>query len=220
MIGGLIRREWLISIRSGTETLIPLAFFALVMIVFGLTFGADKDLLHRCVVPILWITSVFANTLSLDQIFKRDHDDGTLAQTLLTHRPSLLVIVTKLVCHWTLTSLPLCLLAPLFGRIYGLPWDDGVLVMLTLIIGLFSITLIGSLVAALLIGTNKGGQVLLLVVLPLYVPVILLGIGIYNLHSAGLSFGSPLLGSLAILTAAITCTPLALKPLLRTAQDS
>lgn len=217
---GLIQRELLIGVRSGSEALVPLAFFALVIFVFALTFGTEKELLARCTIPILWITALFANTLSLDNLFRRDHDDGTLALTLLSFRPSIGVIAVKLVTHWVITALPICLFAPLVGKMFGLSWEAAILAGGTLAIGTLSMTLIGALVAALLVGVNRGGQILLLIVVPIYLPVLLLGVGISTLHAQGMSYSSPLLGSLAILSAGLTCVPIALKPLLKTAQDS
>lgn len=214
-----LKRDVLIAIRSGVEMLNPLAFFALTGVVFAIVFGSDLDTRQISGIPAVWTTALFANMLAMEGIFRRDYDDGTLAHLLIDKTATLPAICAKLGAHWLLTGLPIGVLAPIVGVGFGLPPETLAMLMATVLIGTPALTLIGAMGAALVVGLGRGGVLLTLLVLPLYVPVLLLGIGVCHQFHTGAAYTPQLVGLFAILTGTLTAVPLALGPILRVSQD-
>lgn len=217
--GATLHRELLIAFRSGSELLNPLVFFVLVSVVFTLVFGNMLETRQVSGIPAVWTTALFANMLAIESLYRRDHDDGTLALVLINDQAMLPATTAKLVAHWVVTGLPISLLAPLLGLGYGLPSRTLFMLMATILIGTPSLTLIGSLGAALVVGLGRGGVLLTLLVLPLYIPVLLLGIGVCQQFHIHAEYMPQLVGLFAILTGSITAVPLAIGPILRVSQD-
>lgn len=216
----LYRRELLIEFRSGVESLIPIMFFLLVVGTFVFTlrsFTADDN---RVIVSVIWITTLFTSLLSLDKLFKRDHADGTLAIAVLHRDAITATVVTKLVAHWSVTGIPITVLGPVVGLLSGMQFDHALMLGFTLLIGTPTITMLGALVTALLVGLGRGGELLTVLVLPLYIPILLFGISVCHLHIESASYTSELLWCFALLTGSTTAIPLALGPILKLSQDS
>lgn len=216
----LYRRELLIEIRSGVESFIPIVFFILVVGIFAF---ALNDLVtgdSKVLVSVIWITTLFTSILSLDSLFKRDHEDGTLAVAVLHTDALVPIVVTKLLAHWTLTGIPITLLGPTIGLLWGMHFDYAVMLGFTLLIGTPTITMLGALVTALLVGLGRGGELLTVLILPMYIPILLFGIGVCHLYIESAPYTSELLWCLALLTGTITAIPLALGPVLKISQDS
>ncbi len=214
-----LTRDVLIALRSRTEMLNPIAFFLLVTVMFALVFGRDLGTRHLVGIPAIWTTALFANMLALEGLFRREHDDGTLALMLIDNSVTLPSTVAKLIAHWLLTGMPICILAPVLGVAFGMSQSTLLMLAGTLVVGSMVFTLVGSVCGALIVGLQRGGVLLTLLVFPLYIPVMLLGIGTCQLHQAGEEYTSHLVGSLAILAGCITAIPLAIGPVLRASQD-
>ena len=216
----LFRRELLIEFRSGVESFIPVVFFCLVVGIFTFTLGDRVAGDSKVLVSVIWITTLFTSILSLDNLFKRDHADGTLAVALLHTDATIAIVVTKLLAHWTMTGLPITLLAPMVGLISGMQLEHVSMLGITLLVGTPTITMLGALVAALLVGLGRGGELLTVLLLPLYIPILLFGIGVCHLHIENAPFTSQFLWCLVLLCGTLTVVPLALGPVLKMGQDS
>lgn len=216
----LYRRELLIEFRSGVESLIPIIFFLLVVGTFTFTLRSFITDDSRVLVSVIWITTLFTSVLSLDKLFKRDHEDGTLAVAVLHSDAITATVVTKLIAHWSVTGIPITLLGPAVGLISGMQFDHAMMLGFTLLIGTPTITMLGALVTALLVGLGRGGELLTVLILPLYIPTLLFGISVCHLHIDSASYTSELLWCFALLTGSTTAIPLALGPVLKMSQDS
>ena len=216
----LYRRELLIEFRSGVESFIPIIFFLLVVGTFTFTLRSFIVDDTRVLVSVIWITTLFTSVLSLDKLFKRDHEDGTLAIAVLHSDAITATVVTKLVAHWSVTGIPITFLSPAVGLITGMQFDHALMLGFTLLIGTPTITMLGALVTALLVGLGRGGELLTVLILPLYIPILLFGISVCHLHIEGASYTSELLWCFALLTGSTTAIPLALGPVLKMSQDS
>ncbi|WP_246116459.1 MULTISPECIES: heme exporter protein CcmB [Cobetia] len=203
------------ALRRRSELINPLAFFALVITLFPLGISPDKALLATLAPGLVWVAALLATLLSLDGLFRQDFDDGSLEQLLLTPQPLPLLVLAKVVGHWLLTGLPLALMAPLLGVMLGLPSAAFGVLMASLALGSMSLSLIGAIGAALTVGLRRGGVLLSLIILPLYIPVLIFGAGAVQSAVAGL----PSLPHLAILGAmlalALLLAPLAIAAGLR-----
>jgi heme exporter protein B len=161
---------------------------------------------------VLWVGALLANLLSLDLLFRSDYEDGSLEQMLLGAVPPTLLVLCKVCAHWLVTGLPLTLMAPLLSVMLGLPATALPLLMVSLALGTLSLSLIGSIGAALTVGLRKGGLLLTLLIMPLFVPVIIFGTGAVQAQVAGM----PWLAQLTML-GAMSTSSLALAPLLTVA---
>ncbi len=174
---GVIRRELVLTWRRRTMTLGTLAFFILASSLFPLATGADRQLLHAIAPGVMWVTALFAALLSAGQLFGQDFACGALEQMLLSPQPLSIIVFGKIVAHWLTNGLALALLAPLVALQYDLRASDTLPLMGSLLLGTPLLSLIGSMGAALTLGVRGGSVILALLVLPLYVPVLIFGVG-------------------------------------------
>jgi len=171
----LLRRELLLLWRQRGEPLIAVAFFVLAALVFAFGAGPDAALLQRIAPAVLWVSALFAVVLSLERIFEADAADGALDQLALALPLPLLVAVKALV-HWLGSGFLLLLAAPLVALAYDLPGPLFQPLLLTLLLGTPSLSLIGTVVAATALGARRGGVLIPLLALPLCLPVLILGV--------------------------------------------
>ena len=170
----LVRRDLLLAFRRRTELLVPVIFLLVVVSLFPLGIGPSMDLLARIAPGVIWIAALLATVISLDGLFRSDFEDGSLEQFVISGHPLTLIALAKILTHWLVAGLPIVLLSPLLAVWMNLP--DGTLgVMLaTLIIGTPILSLIGSIGVGLTISLKRGGQLLSLLVFPLYVPILII----------------------------------------------
>lgn len=214
-----LHREVLIALRTGTEMLNPLVFLILVGTVFALVLGTNQSMREIAGIPVAWTTALFASMLALEGMFRREHEEGTLAVILVSNESALPATVAKLVAHWLMTGLPISVIAPLIGLGFGLRFETIYMLTATLLIGTPILTLLGGIGAALVVGLGRGGVLLSLLVLPLFLPVLLLGVGTCQQFQINAEYVPPLLGLLALLTGSITAIPISIAPILRFSQD-
>ena len=169
----LLRRDLLLALRNRAEYAVPLLFFVLVITLFPLALGALPELLARIAPGIIWVAALLASMLSLDSIFRSDFDDGSLEQILLSAHPVAVLVLAKVCAHWLVTGLPLLITSPLLAGMLGVASDALPTLLLTILLGTPVLSLIGAIGVALTVGLRKGGIILSLLVLPLYVPVAL-----------------------------------------------
>lgn len=207
----LLRRDLLLAFRRRAEMANPLLFFVLVTTLVPLGVGANPNLLQSMAPGVIWVAALLAAMLSLDGIFRSDFEDGTLEQLLLSAYPLSVLVLAKIAAHWLVTGLPLLVVAPLLAVLLGLPQHALGVLMLTLALGTPILSLIGAIGVALTVGLRRGGILLSLLVLPLYVPVLIFGADAVQRAAEGLQVVAQLniLGAMLLLALALAPLPTA-----------
>ena len=192
-----IRRELLLAFRHKNDILNPLAFFVMVGILFPLGVSPEADFLSRVAPGVIWVAALLATLLSVDSIFRTDFDDGSLEQMLVSPQPIILLILAKVISHWFMSGFLLALISPILGMMLFLPAEGYFALVTSLLVGTPALSLVGAIGAALTVGLRKGGILISLLVLPLYVPILIFGAG--TVHAGAMGF--PISGYLAFLGA-------------------
>ena len=215
----IVRRDLTIAMRRRADVFTTLIFFAIVVSLFPLGIGPEPNTLRLIAPGIVWVGALLASMLALEQIFSADHRDGTLEQMLLTPQPVALLVAGKVLAHWLVSGVPLVLMAPLLGLQFNLSWEALQTLIVSLLLGTPTLSLIGAIGAALTLGLRSGGVLLALLVLPLYIPVLIFGAGAVEATVSGLGGQSHLSMLAAILVGSLVLTPLATAAALRVAED-
>lgn len=207
--GAVFRRDLLLAARRPGEWLQPLGFFVLVSLLFPLALSPEPGRLRELAPAALWVSLLLASLLALEFLYREDARDGTLEQFALSGQSFTALLLAKTATHWILTGLPLVLAGPLAVLALGAPAASVAGVLLALLLGSVSLSLIGAIGAALTLGTRRGGALLSLLVLPLVMPVLVFGAratawAIAGEETAGAML---LLGAMGVL--ALTLAPLA-----------
>lgn len=210
-----LKRDLVLMLRRRGEVLNPLVFFALVITLFPIGISPNPDLLALIAPGLLWVAALLAALLSLDSLFRSDFDDGSLEQLLLAPQPLAALTLAKVAVHWLLTGLPLALMAPVLGIMLALPAGSYLVLAVSLALGSATLSLIGAIGAALTVGLARGGVLLSLLVLPLYIPVLIFGAGAVQAAIAGDSVSAHLAILGALLAAALMLAPWAIAASLR-----
>ena len=171
----LIIRDLRISVRAGGGFGLSLAFFFIIVIFFPFAIGPDLDLLSKVAPGTLWVGALLACLLSLERIFALDFEDGTLDLLATSSLPLESVVISKALVHWLTTGLPLVLLTPFFGILLGLQNSNIIFLIISLIFGTPALSIIGTFGAAITAGMKRGGLLLSILVLPLYIPTLIFG---------------------------------------------
>ncbi|WP_293604366.1 heme exporter protein CcmB [Polaromonas sp. UBA4122] len=211
----VVRREVSLSMKQKGEVLTPLFFFVIVTSLFPLGVGPESALLLRMAPGVLWVSALLAAMLSLQRLFAVDYADGSLEQMALSPAPLGLLVVAKALSHFLLSGLPLVLMAPVLGLQFGLDGRALGILMLSLLLGTPTLSLIGSIGAALTLGVRGAGVLLSLLILPLYIPVLIFGAGAVEADAAGLGAGGHLSLLAALLVLSAFFAPLATTTALR-----
>jgi heme exporter protein B len=208
MSGGfaaLLRRDLRLALRQGSDTATVLAFFVIVVSLFPFGVGAEPQTLAAIGAGILWVAALLAALLSLDRLFQADYEDGTLDYLLTAPAAPSLLVVAKCAAHWLTTGLPLVLLSPLLALLMQMPAKSFPVLIAGLALGTPILTLIGAIGAALVLGARRGGVLLSLLILPLYIPVLIFGVAAVEAAATAqgarphlLLLGALLLGALAL----------------------
>jgi heme exporter protein B len=204
----LLRRDLLLAMRRRSEIANPLLFFVLVATMVPLGVGSEMKLISQMAPGVIWVSALLAAVLSLDGIFRSDFEDGTLEQLLLSAHPLSVLVLAKVSAHWLVTGLPLIVISPVLAVMLGLPEQATGVLLATLALGTPVLSLIGAIAVGLTVGLRRGGVLISLIVLPLYVPVLIFGSSAVAAAAGGL----PYVGQLWLL-AAFLVMALALAPL-------
>lgn len=204
----LFLRDLKLSIRSGGGFGLALAFFLIVVMFVPFGVGADRALLARIAPGLLWIAALLACLLSLDRLFQPDAEDGTLEVLATAPLPLSGSVVAKSAAHWVTTGLPLTLIAVPLGLFLNLPVSAYLWVFASLGVGTPALSFIGAFGAALTVGIKRGGLLLSLLVLPLYIPTLIFGAVSASMAANGLN---PLYSFLIL--AGLTCVTLVFMPI-------
>ena len=203
----LLTRDLRLAFRAGGGFGLGLAFFLLVAVLVPLGVGPEGAVLGRIAPGILWVGALLSCLLSLDRIFALDFEDGSLDLLASAPLPLEGAVAVKALAHWLVTGLPLVLVAPVLGVLLNLPGQGYVWLVISLALGTPALSIIGAFVAALTVGLKRGGLLMSLLVLPLYMPTLIFGAEVVKRGAVGMAVGTPL-----ALLAAITAGSLALLP--------
>jgi heme exporter protein B len=177
MFGWLVWRDLILAWRRRADVLATLFFFIIVVSLFPLGIGPERETLRTIAPGVVWVAALLASMLSLGRIFGNDYQDGTLEQLLLTPQPAYLIVLAKVLAHWIVSEIPLVLIAPVLGVQFGLSQNGLAIVVVSLLLGTPVLSVIGSVGAALTLGLRAANVLVALLVLPLYIPVLIFGSG-------------------------------------------
>lgn len=173
----LVMRDLRLSFRQRADSLMVAGFFAVTVVLFPFGIGPEPGVLERIGAGVLWVTALLAALLSLEHVFADDAQDGALDLLLSSPVPDTTIVAAKIASHWLTTGVPLIVLAPLLGVTLQMPPSTIGPVMIALTLGTPTLSLIGAIGAALTLNARRGGVLLPLIVLPLYIPVLIFGVG-------------------------------------------
>ncbi|QFY41638.1 heme exporter protein CcmB [Candidatus Methylospira mobilis] len=211
----LVRRDLLLAFRHRGELANPLLFFLMIVSLYPLGVSPEVDLLRRIAPGVIWIAALLAALFSLENLFRSDYEDGTLEQMLLGVYPVPLLVIAKILTHWLVSALPMLLLAPLLGVLLSMPPAAIAAMELTLLLGTPVLSFVGAFGVALTLGLRRGGILLTLLVMPLYIPVLIFATNAITAASAGLPIEGQIYFLAAMALLALTLTPLAIAAALR-----
>ena len=215
----IIKRELQIAMRKQAEILNPLWFFLIVITLFPLVIGPDPKLLSRIAPGVAWVAALLSALLSFERLFRDDFIDGSLEQVMLTSQPLVLTALAKVLAHWLLTGLPLILLSPIAALLLSLEISIWWALVLTLLLGTPVLSCLGAIGVALTVGLRKGGVLLSLLVVPLFIPVLIFSASVLDAAGLNLPYGGQLAILGAILAAVVTLPPFAIATALRISLD-
>jgi len=205
----LLLRDMRLALRSRHELANPLIFFVLVVTLFPLAVMPTSERLQEMAPGVIWVAALLSVLLSLDRLFKQDYEDGSLDQLMLSPNPLVILVLAKVAAHWLLTGLPLVIIAPLLGVFMALPAESLQVLIWSLLLGTPVLSLIGAIGVSLTVAVNRGGVLLSLIVLPLYIPVLIFGANAIDVASDGMSVRGQLYFLGAVLVLALSLAPLA-----------
>lgn len=215
----LVRQDLRLALRGGIGSLVAVIFFVIAVSLFPLGFGPESMLLERVAPVVLWVCALLATMLSLGRMFDEDYEDGSLEVIALGPLPLEAVVLAKVLAHWLTTGLPLICAAPVLALMLNMSVEGFAVLMIALALGTPILSLVGSVGAALTVGLRRGGVLISLLVLPLYVPVLLFGVGAVEGAIFGLGERAHLLILAGGLVIALALTPWASAAALRMALE-
>ncbi len=222
LMSGLVattRRDLLLAWKRPGDVLNPLFFFAMVSTLFPLAVGPSVEQLQFSGPGVLWVAALLAMLLSLNSLFLADFEDGSLEQLLVSSQPLVMLALGKTVAHWITTGLPLVMISPLLAMTFQMPPEASGVLMLTLALGTISLSLLGSIGAALTVGLHRGTALLSLLILPLAMPVLIFGARTVSLAAAGDVYSSGVLALAAYAVGALSLAPYATAAALRISNE-
>ncbi|GLP97713.1 heme exporter protein CcmB [Paraferrimonas sedimenticola] len=211
----VLKRDIQIAIRHQGDIFNPILFFIIVVTLFPLGIGPEANTLTRIAPGVIWVAALLASLLSLERLFKADHADGSLEQMMLSPQPLALMALAKVLAHWILTGVPVILVAPLLAVLLHLDENSYGALIATLALGTPVLSLIGAIGVALTVGLRKGGVLLSLLVLPLYIPVLIFATSAMDAASLNNPYDGHLAIIGAMLAGSLTLAPIAIGASLR-----
>jgi heme exporter protein B len=215
----LLARDLRLALRQGVDAAMAVLFFVVAVALFPLGVGPEAAVLARIAPGVLWVMALLASLLSLDRLFLADYEDGALELIALAPAPLYIPVLAKIAAHWLAASLPLVLAAPILALLLNLPAQGFATLVLAMLLGTPSLSLIGAVGAALALGARRGGVLIALLVLPLYVPVLIFGAAAVDAALLGQSAAPHLLLLGAVLAAALPLCPFVTAAALRQALE-
>ena len=183
----ILRRDLRLALRQGVDSLMAVVFFVLAVVLFPLGVGPEANILARIAAGVIWVAALLASMLSLERLFQTDYEDGSLELLALGPVALELVVLVKVVAHWLTTGLPLMVAAPVLAVLLDMDASGFAVLIVALGLGTPTMSLIGGVGAALILGTRRGGVLLSLLVLPLYIPILIFGVAAVDAAIGGFS---------------------------------
>ncbi|HYC01721.1 MAG TPA: heme exporter protein CcmB [Azospirillaceae bacterium] len=215
----LVGRDLRLALRQGSDAAAALMFFVLCVVLFPFGIGPEPNILARIAPGLLLVAALLASLLSMDRLFQADHEDGSLELLALSPVPLEVAALAKVAAHWLVTGLPLILVSPLLAVLLNMPAEGFGVLAGTLLLTTPLLSLIGAVGAALTLGARRGGALLPLLVLPLYVPALIFAASAMDAGLSGLSPRPHLLLLGGLEAAALTLSPFAIAAALRAALE-
>ncbi len=203
----LLKRELSLAFRQGLDSLMVVAFFVIAVVLFPFGVGPGPNTLARIAAGTIWVAALLAAMLSLERLFQTDYEDGSLELLALAPVPLEVVVLAKVTAHWLTTGLPLIITAPLLAVLMQLPANGFWVLILALALGTPTLSLIGAVGAALILGSRRGGVLLSLLVLPLYIPTLIFGVSAVEAAIGDLSARPQLLILSGLFVGSLALTP-------------
>jgi heme exporter protein B len=216
-LGLLIRRDLKLAFRGGTDAAMAVVFFILAATLFPFGVGPDPDVLPRIGGGVIWVVALLAAMLSLERMFSADYEDGSLEQFVISPLPMVLVALAKIIAHWLTTGVLLLIAAPVLAVLYNLPGSAFLPLIVSMLLGTPTLSLIGAIGAALTLGARRSGVLISLLVLPLYIPVLIFGALVVDSALDGRAYGGLLMVLGGFLLLALAAAPWATAAALRQA---
>lgn len=205
----LVGRDIRLAFRQGSAVTLSLSFFVIIVVLFPLGVGPELAVLARIGPGVLWVAALLSCLLTLDRMFQADFEDGSLDLLIIGPLPTEILVLAKVIAHWLTSVLPLIVIAPILGLSLNLPIDGIFALTLALLIGTPTLSLIGAMGAALTVGMRRGGVLLSLLVLPLYIPILIFGVAAVDAAIAQLAMAPHLLLLGGVSLGALVVGPLA-----------
>ena len=211
----ILQREWHIKRQGMVQWLYPLVLFLLIITLFPLAIGTEPSLLLRLAGSAVWIAALLSLVIGVDELFRPDFDNGTLAQLVVANAPLPFWVLIRLGVHWLFSAGFVALLSLLAVPLFGLPWAEALMLMLSIIVGSPMLLMLSAIASSLTLTLKNGAVLVPLIALPMQLPVLIFATGAVDLYATGLN-GFPtlaLLGAGSIL--AIMATPWAIAAILQ-----
>ena len=201
----ILRRDLRLAMRQGVDSLMAVVFFVLAVVLFPFGVGPEANILARIAAGVIWVAALLASMLSLERLFQTDYEDGSLELLALSPVALELVVLAKVAAHWLTTGVPLMVAAPVLAVLLDMNTAGFAVLIAALGLGTPAMSLIGSVGAALILGARRGGVLLSLLVLPLYIPVLIFGVAAVDAAIGGfpaqphlMILGGLLIGAVAL----------------------
>ncbi len=215
----IVRRDLRLALRQGSDSLMVVMFFVLTVVLFPFGVGPETNVLERIAAGVLVVTALLASMLSLDRLFQQDYEDGSLDLMTLSPLPLPVIVLGKVTAHWLTTGLPLIVAAPVLAVLLNMNADGFGLLIAAMALGTPTLSLIGAVGAGLVLGARRGGVLLSLLVLPLYIPILVFAVSAIDAAVMGFGFRAQLLILGAMLLSALALCPWATAAALRQAVE-
>lgn len=215
----LIGRDLRLALRQGMDSFTAVVFFVLAVVLFPFGVGPEPAVLARIAPGVIWVAALLASMLSLERLFQVDYEDGSLELLALAPLPLEAAVVAKIIAHWLTTGLPLIVAAPLLAVLLQMDGAGFVALVAALALGTPLLSLIGAIGAALVLGARRGGVLLSLLILPLYIPVLIFGVAAVDAAVFGFAVRPHLTVLAGLLLAALVLVPWATAAALRQALE-
>ena len=216
----IVRRDLHMAFRQGFDSMMVVMFFVLAVVLFPFGVGPEANILARIAAGVIWVAALLSTMLSLERLFQTDFEDGSLELLVLSPVPLEIVVVAKVVGHWLTTGLPLIVASPLLAVLLNMPFEGYPMMLVALALGTPTLSFVGAVGAALILGARRGGVLLSLLVLPLFIPVLIFGVSAVDAALGGFGVKAQLLILGALLLAAAPLCSWASAAALRQAVES
>ena len=203
----ILKRDLHLATRQGMDNMLVVMFFVIAVVLFPFGVGPEPNILARIAAGVIWVAALLASMLSLERLFQTDFEDGSLELLSLSPIALEVVVLAKVTAHWLTTGLPLIVAAPLLAVLLNMNTEGFPMLILALALGTPSLSLIGAVGASLILGSRRGGVLLALLILPLYIPVLIFGVSAIDAVIGGFPSKAQLLILGAFLMGALPLCP-------------